>query len=128
MAKLAKTKKTVILNNLQQHTNMSKYTFSFNRDEENKFNRIMARLDDNEYVVVSSIKNTDPPNKFERTCDLEMEEDVALVFRLGMKNLNIRRERSEEELAEEERIRQMNRVTILVVDPFSDAQSSDSQE
>jgi len=95
---------------------MTKFTITVSADEETKFRRIMERLEPEEYTVLeelSPIREDDA-----RTCDrqtiMEMDPEAALTFRLGMRNVKIRRERTEEELAEEKRIDDMNTVRITV--------------
>ena len=95
---------------------MTKYTITVIADEEAKFKRIMERLEPEEYTVLEElhpIKEDDV-----RTCDrqtiIEMDPEAALTFRLGMRYVKIRRERTEEELAEEKRLDDMNTVRITV--------------
>ena len=93
-----------------------KYTLTIPADEEAKFKRIMERLEPEEYTVLEEIH----PTKLDeaKTCDretvMDMDPEAALTFRLGMKFVKIRRERTEEELAEEQRIDDMNTVKITV--------------
>jgi hypothetical protein len=95
---------------------MTKYTFNFEREEENKFRHIMDRLEPKEFTVLEEIHPVDPENA--KHCDretiMEMDPEAALTFRMGMKNVKIRRERTEEELAEEKRINDQHTVTITV--------------
>ena len=95
---------------------MTKYTFTFDLDEEAKFRRIVERLDPDEFTVVEDIHPKDPENArySERETVMEMDPEAALTFRMGMKNVKIRRERTEEELAEEKRINDQHTVTITV--------------
>lgn len=93
-----------------------KYTLTVPAKEEGKFRQIVDRLNPDEYTVLEELH---PVNiEEERTCDrqtiMEMEPEAALTFRLGMKEVQIRRERNEEELAEEKRIDDMNTVRITV--------------
>jgi hypothetical protein len=93
-----------------------KYTFKFGAEEEGKFRRIVERLEPEEYTVLEeiSIIDLDNPRTSERQAVMDMDPEAALTFRLGMKNVIIRRERTEEELAEEKRINDQHKVTITV--------------
>ncbi len=93
-----------------------KYTFKFGADEEGKFRRIVERLEPEEYTVLEeiSIIDLDNPRTSERQTVMDMDPEAALTFRLGMKNVIIRRERTEEELAEEKRINDQHKITITV--------------
>lgn len=98
---------------------MTQYTFTFDTDEEQQFNRILARLESEEYKVIQGITPTDPENT--TTCSretiMEMDPEASLTFRLGMKHIRIRRERTEEELAEEKINEDRHKITIRVVMP-----------
>lgn len=100
---------------------MIRYTFTFGRDNVDNFRRVLSRLDPDEYVVIEDIHPVDPTN--ERYCDWEtivdMDAEAALTFRLGMKNIKIRRERTEEELAEEKALHDANTVKVTVIVPPS---------
>lgn len=93
-----------------------KYTFKFSAEEEGKFRRIVERLEPEEYTVLEEISIIDlaNPRTSERQAVMDMDPEAALTFRLGMKNVVIRRERTEEELAEEKRINDQHKVTITV--------------
>ena len=95
---------------------MTKFTFTIPVDEEAKFKRIVERLEPEEYTVLEEIHPID--EKDVRNCDrqtiMEMDPEAALTFRLGMKHVKIRRERTEEELAEEQRINDQHTVRITV--------------
>ena len=94
---------------------MTKYTITVSADEETKFKRIMERLEPEEYTVLEELH---PLTEDVRSCDrqtiMEMDPEACLTFRLGMRDVKIRRERTEEELAEEKRIDDMNTVRITV--------------
>ena len=98
---------------------MTQYTFTFDQDEEAKFRRIVDRLDPEEFSVVQEIHLTKPEDgkHSPRQSIMEMEAEAALTFRLGMKNVKIRRERTEEELAEEKALLDSNKITITVQVP-----------
>jgi hypothetical protein len=93
-----------------------KYTFTIDADEEGKFRRILERLDDDEYTMVEEIHLIKPeePRTSDRQAIIEMDPEAALTFRLGMKNVKIMKERTEEELAEEKRINDQHTVKITV--------------
>ncbi len=92
---------------------------TFPADEEKQFNRIMERLDPEEFTVLDAVKPTDPENarRSDRQTVMEMEAEAALTFRMGMKQVKIRRERTEEELKAEEERDARNRITIRVQVP-----------
>lgn len=97
-----------------------KYTFTFDHEEEAKFRRVVDRLDPEEYTVLEEIHLTKPEDgkHSPRETIMEMEPEAALTFRLGMKNVKIRRERTEEELAEEKALKDANTIKVTVlVDP-----------
>lgn len=98
---------------------MTKYTFTFDADEERKFRSIMDRLDPDEYTVIQEIKLLKPeqPRYSERETIMEMDPEAAFTFRMGMKNLKIRRERTEEELAAEKALEDRHKITITVQVP-----------
>jgi len=95
---------------------MTKYTFTIPAIEETKFREVMSRLDPDEFEVIEDIRPIDTTNI--KNCDRQtimvMDPEAALTFRLGMKNVKIRRERTEEELAEEKRINDQHTVKITV--------------
>ena len=95
---------------------MTKYEFTFGVNEEAKFRRVMERLDPEEYTVIKEIYPVDLENikTCERKTEMEMEPEAALTFRLGMKEVKIRRDRTEEELAEEKRINDQHTVHVHV--------------
>lgn len=93
-----------------------KYTMTIPADEEGKFRRILERLEPEEYTILEDIHVVDEkdPRYSDRQTIMEMDPEACLTFRLGMKTLKIRRERTEEELAEEKRLDEMNTVKITV--------------
>lgn len=93
------------------------YTFSFEPSDERLFRRIMSRLDDDEYTVVKDIIQdaTDKYNRPLMSTIMEMDPEAASMFRLGMKELTIRRTRTEEELAEEQALKDKNTVKIIII-------------
>lgn len=98
---------------------MTKYTFTFGADEETKFRRIIDRLEPDEFTIIEDIHLTKPEDGrySPRETIMDMDAEAALTFRLGMKNLKIRRERTEEELAEEKALLEKNKITITVQVP-----------
>jgi hypothetical protein len=97
-------------------TDMTEYTFTFEQAEEAKFRRCLDRLDPDEYRIIKDVYLVKPeePRYSDKAMVIEMEPDAALTFRLGMKNVKIRRARTEEELAEEKRIEDQHKITINV--------------
>lgn len=98
---------------------MTKYTFTFERQYENTFKNILSRLEPEEYTVLQPIKPVDEadPKYSDRETIMEMESEAALTFRMGMKGLKIRRERTEEELALEREREEKNTIKIVVKVP-----------
>lgn len=96
---------------------MTKYTFTFDQNDERQFNNILGRLEPDEYTVIQPIgwEKPEMPRESQRQTIIEMESDACLTFRLGMGNaIKIRRERTEAELAEEKALHDANTVTITV--------------
>lgn len=101
---------------------MVKYTYTFERDEEKKFREVLSRLDDNEYIIHEPIHEIEEEKRDKRDwqmgCVIEMEPDACLTFRLGMKFVKIRRERTEEELEAEKALDEKNTIRINVQVPM----------
>jgi hypothetical protein len=97
----------------------TKYTFTFPSEEERQFGRILERLDPSEYNVLEPIGPVDKenPRRSDRQTIMEMDPEAALTFRMGMKELKIRRERTEEELAAEKERDERNKVKIVIQVP-----------
>jgi hypothetical protein len=95
---------------------MTIYTFTFEKDHEQSFRRIRDRLDPEEYTIIEDIHQKEPEKgrQSDLTTVMDMDAEAALTFRLGMKHLIIRRERSEEELKEEAEIKARNTVKVTV--------------
>ena len=97
---------------------MTKYTFSFDKQSERQFNSVLERLDPNYYTIIQPILDfEDPkrPHEKRRYTIMEMESEDSVQFRLTMGNdISIRRERTEEELAEEKALDEANTVKITV--------------
>lgn len=101
----------------------TQYTFTYDKQDERKFNQVLDRLDPEEYDVIERrrLVNPEEPSYSDIETVLSMDPESALTFRLGMKQLKIRRERTEEELAEEAEIEARNTVRITVkVDGLND--------
>ena len=98
---------------------MIKYTFTFEQNEEAKFKKILARLEDDEYNVIEEISLVDPedPRYSKKKTVIEMDPEACLTIRMGMKEVVIRRERTEEELAEEKANEDRHKVKINVIMP-----------
>lgn len=98
---------------------MEQYTFTFENSAERKFNDILNRLDNDEYRIIEGVKLVDEaqPRTSDKQCVVEMDPEAALTFRLGMKPLKIRRQRTEEELAEEAALKEKNTVHVTVKVP-----------
>jgi len=102
---------------------MTQYTFTIPAKEESKFRQIMDRLDPDEYNIIKEIHAVDTNDL--KSCDrqtiMTMDPEAALTFRLGTSNVKIRRDRTEEELAEEKRINDQHTIKITVkVDGLND--------
>jgi hypothetical protein len=99
---------------------MVKYTLTFEREEEGRFQNVLDRLDPDEYKIVEEVKllAPDDPRYSLRQAVIEMDPEACLTFRLGMKNIKIRRERTEEELAVEEEINSRNTIKVTVQVPM----------
>lgn len=95
-----------------------KYTYTFEKEDEWKFREVLSRLDPSEYImhqdVVTVEKEKIDPRYWQREAILEMDPEACLTFRLGMKHIKIRRERTEEELAAEKALDDQNTVKITV--------------
>lgn len=93
------------------------FTFTFNKDDETSFRRILGRLEDDEYTVVQPIKLVvDEKATYITDMDFiaEMDAESASMFRFGMKNVKIKQLRTAEEEAERAAIREQHRVKITV--------------
>ncbi len=92
------------------------YTFKFDKDNERRFNTILNNLGEDEYELVEDTKLLDESkgDYSDRQAIYRMGEDTALVFRMGMRTVDIRRERTEEELAEEKALAEANDVKINI--------------
>ena len=102
---------------------MTKYTFTFAPEDEQRFLRVLGRLEEGEYNILEEIqlaehKPDDDLRYVDRQMVIEMDPEACLTFRLGMKELKIRRQRTEEELAEEKEINDRNTVRINVQVPM----------
>ena len=94
------------------------YTFTFDKEDESRFKKIRDRLDPDEYLVKKDIELV-PDERAgykpsEMSTVMEMDPEAASTFRFGMRKCNIRRFRTEEELAEEKEENYRHKVTITV--------------
>lgn len=101
---------------------MTQYTFTFEPDAEKKFRDILSRLEADEYTVIEDVRLVDHKEDadlryVDRQMVLDMDPEAALTFRLGMKTVKIRRERTEEELAEEAELKEKNTIRVNVMVP-----------
>lgn len=95
---------------------MVKYTFTFAKEHEKKFRQILSRLDESEYTIIQDIEPVVPEDmEKSRTTIMEMDAESALTFRMGMKEVKIRRERTEEELAAEKERDERHTIRVTVV-------------
>lgn len=103
---------------------MNKYTFTFQPEFESTFKKIIGRLEPEEYNIIQDIKVVDEnnPRYSDREVIIEMNSECALTFRMGMKSLKIRRERTEEELAIEKEREERNKVKIVIQVPEDSAE------
>lgn len=98
---------------------MKNYTFTFSRDTEARFNRVLASIDCADYTIVQAIAPLAITGDRDEasaplTTVIRTESEVVLAFRMAMPQLTIRRERTEEELAEEQALYEANKITINV--------------
>lgn len=105
---------------------MTKYTFTFPYDQERVFKEVVGRLDPDEFTVIEDIRPLEPregedARYVDRQTIIEMEPEAASTFRFRMGNtIKIRRERTEEELAEEKEINDRHTVKVTVHVPMGD--------
>lgn len=92
------------------------YTFTFDKDDEKQFRRILDRLDPEEYQTKQEITPIESKNSREHELStvIVMEPEAASTFRFGMKKLKIKRFRTEQEEAEKKAIEDSNKVVIKV--------------
>ena len=95
---------------------MIKYTFTFNKLQEQRFKQILQRLEPEEYNILEVITpiDTDNPRHSDLQTVIEMDSECALTFRMAMKDLKIRRERTEEELAIEKERDEKNKISSRI--------------
>jgi hypothetical protein len=104
----------------------TQYTFRFPRKEERVFRSVIDRLDPDEFRVIEEIRTVDlKDGEDARYADLqsvmEMDPEAASTFRFRMGNdVKIRRQRTEEELKEEEDQLAKHKITIHVQVPTED--------
>ena len=96
---------------------------TFDREELRAFNSVLERLEEGTYTVLKPVEKVNPDEYHSGyTAEIETDEMSCLTFRMGMKHLKIRRERTEEELAEEKAIEDRHRVKVTVIVPKNDNQ------
>jgi hypothetical protein len=103
---------------------MTKYTYTFNKENEGKFKEVLSRLDPDEYNIIEDIKLLDDtdPRYSDRQAIIEMDSEACLTFRMRLgTGIKIRRERTDEELAAEKELSDKNTVRITVLVPPSGA-------
>lgn len=99
---------------------MTKYTYEFEKDAERKFKEVLARLDPDEHTVIQGIAPIDPaePRYSALRTEMDMDPEACLTIRMAMGgNVKIRRERTEEELAEDAAREEKNTIRINVKVP-----------
>ena len=102
---------------------MPKYTLTFDRQQLRTFYEVLERLEENSYVIHKAAEKVSPDDYYsDYTTEIETDEMSCLTFRMGMKDLKIRRERTEEELAEEKAIEERHKVKVTVMVPKDDNQ------
>lgn len=89
------------------------YTFTMPCKDKGKFNNVLSRLDDSEYTLLTDW--TVNHDNDECTVVMCMDEEAALTFRFGVKGIKIRHERTEEELAEEKRLADRHKISIVLI-------------
>jgi hypothetical protein len=101
---------------------MVNYTFTFEQKAAGKFREVLSRLDPDEYNIVEDIKLVKPEDGrySDMQAIIEMDPEACLTFRLGMKEIKIRRARTEEELAEEKEINDRHTIKVTVQVPMGD--------
>lgn len=94
----------------------TQYTFTFDPDDEKNFRRIMDRLDPDEFTIEEAIHQTEPDKGRASTLSTQMTmvPEAASTFRFGMKEVKIRRYRTEAEEAEIKAREEKNKITITV--------------
>lgn len=103
---------------------MTKYTFTFEYNKENKFRQILGRLDPSEYIILEDVKSVDAanPRYSDKQVIMEIDPEACLTFRMGMSKVTIRREKSEEELAAEKERDERHRIRINVTSPKDESE------
>jgi len=95
---------------------MVKYTFTFERDAERRFRDVLSRLGEDEYNILEDVKQVDITDRLsDKQAIIEMDPEACLTFRMSMGNhIKIHRERTEEELKEEEELKAKNTIKVTV--------------
>ena len=93
---------------------MRKFTLTFDKAQLRVFNGILGRLEEGEYTLVKEPTLEIVDRKECYVAEVQMDEISALTFRMGMRNLLMKMERTAEEQAEIDRIREEKTVRIRV--------------
>lgn len=94
---------------------MNKYTLKFAPERLRDFNGVLSRLEEGDYVIVQEPTQETPARRSsEYTAIVMASPEIMFTFRMGIKGLIIKRERTEEELAEEQRIIEERTVRVSV--------------
>lgn len=95
---------------------MEEYTFTFDQHDESRFRNIMSRLDPDEYIIVKDFHLVDPDKGrySDMAVVISMEPEAASTFRFGMKQLKIRRTRTEEELTAEKERDEKTKISVTI--------------
>lgn len=97
---------------------------TFDREELRAFHNVLERLEEGSYTVHKPVAKVNPDEYHsDYTAEIETDEMSCLTFRMGMKHLKIRRERTEDELAEEKAIEDRHRVKVTVIVPKDENQN-----
>jgi hypothetical protein len=102
---------------------MPKYTFTFEKETEKSFKRVLSRLEEDEYKIIEDIRPVDDPKSYVKNLEtiIEMDSEACLTLRMGLGNtIKIRRERTEEELQKEKEIEERTTIRINVQVPMND--------
>lgn len=96
------------------------YTFTFEKAAQGRFLDIMGRLDPGYHTIIKEISMVNPedPRYSDLTTTVDMDPEDCLTIRMGMKNVNIRRKRSEEEEAADKALDDRHKITVRVQVPM----------
>lgn len=102
--------------------NKVQYTITFDKEHTSRFRAIVDRLDPDEFTVITDIAPVDPESTSRSNRDrvstvMTMVPEAALTFRLGMKDVTIKKLRTEEEEAEMLAAADRHKIKITVKVP-----------